>query len=132
MFAAILSLDGWPGVVSTPVGSGAADGSGVETATPATRLGGGLFRASRGRYTGGMSSITPLELQQQTASLLERVRAGERLMIVCDGWPVAELRPASDDAMPPRPRGRCAGLFRVPDDFDAPLPEEILRGFEGQ
>jgi hypothetical protein len=32
----------------------------------------------------------------------------------------------------PRPFGLCAGEFVVPDDFDAPLPEEILRDFEGQ
>ena len=30
-----------------------------------------------------------------------------------------------------RPFGLCAGEFVVPDDFDAPLPEEILRDFEG-
>ncbi len=77
-----------------------------------------------------MNTITPLELQQQSAELLERVRAGERLTIVCDGQPIAELVPLSAEASPSRPRGRCAGQFRVPDDFDAPLPEEILQGFE--
>jgi hypothetical protein len=30
-----------------------------------------------------------------------------------------------------RPFGLCAGEFVVPDDFDDPLPEEILRDFEG-
>ena len=30
-----------------------------------------------------------------------------------------------------RPHGLAAGQFVVPDDFDAPLPEEILREFEG-
>lgn len=29
-----------------------------------------------------------------------------------------------------RPFGLCAGAFRVPDDFDAPLPDEILDAFE--
>ncbi|WP_342782255.1 hypothetical protein [Thiohalocapsa marina] len=29
-----------------------------------------------------------------------------------------------------RPIGLCKGEFTVPDDFDAPLPEEILRDFE--
>ena len=33
---------------------------------------------------------------------------------------------------PLRPFGLCAGEFIVPDDFDAPLPEEILNTFEGQ
>lgn len=30
-----------------------------------------------------------------------------------------------------RPFGLCAGAFIVPDDFDAPLPEEILSSFVG-
>ncbi|WP_242040279.1 hypothetical protein [Anabaena subtropica] len=31
-----------------------------------------------------------------------------------------------------RPFGLCAGEFYVPDDFDAPLPKEIINGFEGR
>lgn len=30
-----------------------------------------------------------------------------------------------------RPFGLCAGEFSVPSDFNQPLPEEILRDFEG-
>lgn len=30
----------------------------------------------------------------------------------------------------PRPIGLCQGEFQVPDDFDAPLPEDIMRDFE--
>ncbi len=29
-----------------------------------------------------------------------------------------------------RPFGLCEGDFRVPEDFDAPLPEDILESFE--
>jgi hypothetical protein len=29
-----------------------------------------------------------------------------------------------------RPYALCAGEFRVPDDFDSPLPEDILQDFE--
>lgn len=32
----------------------------------------------------------------------------------------------------PRPFGLCKGEFRVPDDFDAPLPEYIIKEFEGR
>ena len=32
----------------------------------------------------------------------------------------------------PRPYALAVGEFVVPDDFDAPLPEEILRDFEGR
>ena len=31
-----------------------------------------------------------------------------------------------------RPFGLCAGEFTVPDDFDAPLPEDLLGAFEGK
>ena len=31
-----------------------------------------------------------------------------------------------------RPFGLCEGKFTVPDDFDDPLPEDILRLFEGE
>ncbi len=32
----------------------------------------------------------------------------------------------------PRPFGLAEGEFTVPDDFDAPLPEDILLLFEGK
>lgn len=79
-----------------------------------------------------MSIVTFLELQQRPDAVLDRVQAGERLLVVRDGRAIAELRPALAAALPPRPRGRCAGMFQVPDDFDDPLPEETLRGFEGR
>jgi hypothetical protein len=55
---------------------------------------------------------------------------------------VAELPPSErtrlarllrDGEVPaaPRPFGLCAGVFEVPDDFDAPLPNEVLDAFEG-
>jgi hypothetical protein len=31
----------------------------------------------------------------------------------------------------PRPIGLAKGQFSVPDDFNAPLPEHVLRSFEG-
>ena len=31
-----------------------------------------------------------------------------------------------------RPYGLCEGEFTVPDDFDEPLPEDILNSFEGK
>lgn len=79
-----------------------------------------------------MNTITVLELQQQAAAVLERVQAGENLTVVSEGRPVAELRAVPAVDLPPRPRGRCAGIFTVPDDFDAPLPDDIIRDFEGR
>jgi hypothetical protein len=32
----------------------------------------------------------------------------------------------------PRPFGLCTGELVVPDDFDAPLPEDVVQDFEGR
>ena len=47
-----------------------------------------------------------------------------------EGLASPQLRPVPAAQLGPRPFGLCAGVFVVPDDFDSPLPEEILRGFE--
>lgn len=44
---------------------------------------------------------------------------------------IAELRPITSSKQL-RPFGLCAGEFTVPDDFDAPLPEDLLSAFEGK
>lgn len=55
-------------------------------------------------------------------------------LVVKNGRTVAEIKPVTDstDAKHPRPAGLRAGEFTVPDSFDEPLPEEVLRGFEGR
>ena len=79
-----------------------------------------------------MSAVSLRELQEAPDHLLDRVEAGERVVVVRGGRPVAELRPIPVTQDGPRPFGLCAGAFTVPDDFDAPLPEDILRAFEGR
>jgi antitoxin (DNA-binding transcriptional repressor) of toxin-antitoxin stability system len=77
-----------------------------------------------------MSTVSLQELQRDPDAVLDRVEAGEHLVVVRGGRQVAELRLVSTTQPVPRPFGLCAGPFTVPADFDAPLPEEILRGFE--
>ena len=79
-----------------------------------------------------MSPVSLQQLRQDPDSLLDRVEAGEHLVVVRGGRSVAELRPVSAPPPGPRPFGLCAGAFTVPDDFDAPLPADILRDFEGR
>lgn len=40
---------------------------------------------------------------------------------------LAQLRPLSPASREPRPFGLCAGEFTVPADFDAPLPDDIVK-----
>lgn len=77
-----------------------------------------------------MSIVSLQELQRDPNALLNRVEAGEHLVVVRGDRQIAELRPVSSAPTGPRPFGLCAGAFKVPDDFDVSLPEEILRDFE--
>ena len=82
-----------------------------------------------------MQTISTEDIQRDPRELLRQVEAGQTVRIVRGGRTVAEVRPASagdTDVKEPRPFGLCAGEFTVPDDFDEPLPEEILREFEGR
>lgn len=83
-------------------------------------------------YDDGMSTISWQDLAENPTALLDRVEAGEHLVVVRAGRPVAELRPVTPTRSTPRPFGLAAGAFTVPDDFDAPLPEDVLREFEGR
>ncbi len=64
----------------------------------------------------------------ELSRLLEAVEAGEDVIIARAGLPVARLVPVRTDERVP---GRLAGVLRVSEDFDAPLPPEVLGGFTG-
>ena len=69
------------------------------------------------------------EAKTHLSELLERVQRGEEVIVAKAGKPVARLvlfapRP------PRRTPGSAAGKVRVAPDFDAPLPDEVLAGFE--
>jgi antitoxin (DNA-binding transcriptional repressor) of toxin-antitoxin stability system len=78
-----------------------------------------------------MSTISIDEVKRDLSGCLQRVEGGETLVIVRGNTPVAELKPILPPPQTLRPFGLCAGEFRVPDEFDAALPEDILGEFEG-
>ena len=63
------------------------------------------------------------------SKLLERAEAGEEVIIARAGRPVAKLVRIKK-AGGRRRLGLLDGKFRIPDDFNAPLPESVLRAFE--
>ena len=79
-----------------------------------------------------MSTVSVQELQRDPLTYLTRAESGESILVTRDNRPVVELRPASISRQIPRPHGLAAGQFIVPDDFDAPLPEDVLKSFEGK
>jgi len=74
-------------------------------------------------------SVGVHEAKTQLSRLLERVSAGEEITITRRGEEIARLVPAPNNRRSRR-IGIDAGRFEVPDDFDAPLPAEVLGAFE--
>ena len=80
-----------------------------------------------------MTTVNLSDMEQDLAGYLRRVQAGETLLVVEGIQTLAEITPARHQAMPkrqPRPFGLRKGDFIVPDNFDDPLPEDILQDFE--
>jgi prevent-host-death family protein len=76
-----------------------------------------------------MQAFNVHETKTHLSRLLERVSKGEEIVISRSGEPVAKLVPYAPVARKP---GRLKGKIRMDADFDAPLPEEILRAFRGE
>ena len=72
--------------------------------------------------------------------LIDQAAAGEDIVIARSGTPVAKLVPISPTFAQPaahlingkRVLGLLDGKFEVPDDFDDPLPDDIIALFEGR
>jgi prevent-host-death family protein len=75
-----------------------------------------------------MIEVNVHEAKTQLSKLLQRVIAGEEVIIARAGLPVAKLVPIEKPAK--RLLGLDKGLFEVPADFDAPMPDEVLADFE--
>jgi antitoxin (DNA-binding transcriptional repressor) of toxin-antitoxin stability system len=78
-----------------------------------------------------MNTISVKDIQRDPSAFLRRLESGESFLVVREEQPLAEVRPIAKAATQPRPFGLCAGQFTVPADFDSPLPDEILKEFEG-
>lgn len=65
------------------------------------------------------------------SKLLRRVAAGEDITIARAGVPIARLV-AVERKVPQRPLGLDRGRFEVPEDFDAPLPSDLIAAFYGK
>ncbi|MBF5095056.1 type II toxin-antitoxin system prevent-host-death family antitoxin [Azospirillum sp. INR13] len=73
------------------------------------------------------------------AELIDRVENGEEIVILRDGKPAVKLVLVVENAQsegvptgkPPIRFGFAKGRIRIADDFDAPLPDDLLKSFYG-
>lgn len=70
------------------------------------------------------------DLRANLSGYLKKVGEGESFVIVSRGKPVAVLKPEDKPAkLEPRKLGGLKGKIWIADDFDDPLPDEILDAF---
>jgi len=78
-----------------------------------------------------MTTVNIHAAKTQFSRLVDQAAAGEEIVIARAGKPVARIVPFE------APKGRrilgvLKGSLVIPDDFDAPLPDDVLALFEGE
>jgi len=68
------------------------------------------------------------EAKSKLSNLIDQAIAGEEVVISKSGEPVAKLVPFEKPIQNRKP-GSAKGKIIISDDFDAPLPDDILKEF---
>ena len=69
-------------------------------------------------------------MQRDLPAYLKLVQSGETLLITRADQPIAEVKMVPAIRQEPRPFGLAQGEFVVPNNFDAPLADDIIDEFE--
>ncbi|MFY7923821.1 MAG: type II toxin-antitoxin system Phd/YefM family antitoxin [Gemmatimonas sp.] len=75
-------------------------------------------------------AVSLYEAKTHLSALVDRAAAGEEIILMKSGTPMAMLGPL-DDTKRKRVAGQGRGLWHVAPDFDAPLSPDTLADFEG-
>jgi prevent-host-death family protein len=76
------------------------------------------------------TQVNLYEAKTQLSALVDRAAGGEEIVIAKAGKPMAKLSAVNSDEEEPREFGRnLLGITYIADDFDAPLPEDVLEDF---
>jgi len=78
-----------------------------------------------------MTAVNIHAAKTHLSRLVERAASGEEIIIAKNGKPVAKLVAYTEEAAPRVP-GSMVGQIWISDDFDAPLPPDILAAFYGE
>ncbi len=68
------------------------------------------------------------EAKTHFSKLIEKARFGEEVIVAKTGKPVVKIVPV-DAPIKQRQPGSALGMFSMGDDFDDPLPQEMLKAF---
>lgn len=79
-----------------------------------------------------MTTVNIHAAKTQLSRLVDAAAKGEEVVIARAGKPVARLVPFEPAKKPDRVLGTLEGKLNTSDDFDAPLPDDVLALFEGR
>jgi prevent-host-death family protein len=80
-----------------------------------------------------MITINIHEAKAKLSEYLTAVEAGETVQICRRNVPVAQIVPLNKPRKEPRPVGlACDSDYEIPDSFFEPLPDELLKAFNGE
>jgi prevent-host-death family protein len=78
-----------------------------------------------------MQTINIHDAKTNFSKLVDAAAGGEEIIIAKAGKPTARLVSMRREKVA-RSFGRLKGKVRIAEDFDAPLPEDVIAAFEGR
>ncbi len=78
-----------------------------------------------------METVDIYDAKTRLSQLVDKAASGEDVVVSRNGKPLVRITRLEG----PKQRikfGVLKGKLTVPADFDAPLPDDVLRGFEGR
>jgi prevent-host-death family protein len=81
-----------------------------------------------------MPTFNIREAKAHLSGFVDQAAAGQEVIITKAGKPVAKLVSVGTAAVTRKPKrqlGMFEGKYNIPDDFDAPLPADVLLEFYG-
>ena len=79
-----------------------------------------------------MANMNIYEAKTQFSRLVDAAARGEEVVIAKAGKPAARLVPYKPKIVRKIHYGLLKGKIHIAEDFDAPLPEDMLAAFEGR
>ena len=78
-----------------------------------------------------MIKLNVHEAKTHLSRYLDRLAAGETIILCKRNIPIAEIRGIPQGRQEKRPIGLGKGAFKIPRTFFKPLPDEVLDSFSG-
>ncbi len=91
----------------------------------------GVIRFNLSSRASNMETVNIYDAKTRLSQLVDTAAGGQDVVVARNGKPLVRIT-RLQAAKPAITLGLLKGRLVVPEDFDAPLPAEVLAGFEGR